>query len=1008
MSLTQTSNPFVGLRPFESDESLLFFGRQQQTLELLQRLHENHFVAVVGSSGSGKSSLIRAGLIPALKAGYLVDDRDRWMIAGFKPGQSPLNNFAAAILDQLNASNTHSELATFMRKIKEEGADAIIELLKPLWEERRTNTFFLIDQFEEVFRFAKGIAGIDKIDEANDFVNIMLELSERKELPIYIVITMRSDFIGDCARFFGLPEAMNQSQYLVPRLNRVQLKSVIENPIKLYGAKINPSLTARLVNDLHLTQDELPVLQHALMRTWDVWRKKADAETAIDTNDYLQTGTMEHALSQHAEEAFAELSERQKYICEVMFKALTDKESDARGIRRPQLLKDIAMSAQATTGEVMEVINVFRREGRAFLTPSASVILSEDSVIDISHESLMRIWERLITWVDEENQSKQIYLRLSQAAELHEKGLGSLWRNPELELALNWKRDNAPNQGWAKRSNNLFDTAMLFLEKSRLQVEAEIKEKERSQKQRLQRARIAAVLFSFVAIAALLLAAYAFRQKKEANNQTALAIKKTREALEQQNIALAQRKIADSNRELALQQKLLAQENEQQAVEQKQIADAEKQKAVNSKLDALHQQQIAQEQKKYAEQQTTIAETNAAEAKKQQQNAEQQTFVANDEKQKSNKLRDLAESRNLANESIILLNENRVDSSKSVALRAYDLNKINDGPDQNSDIYNALQNNWARSINNKNQYDIHKLPVRCISGTAANNVIFTADESGMLYQSSITSNGLQKLAAYPIKEPVRALSASPDGRKIIVATATGNGTVLTSSEGRMAMASVFKFSGIPKKMCFVDNENFIVLSSQGIWKYRLSDLTHPSILNDATLSALTVGRKGTLYIASGDHVKIYRDWDQLIGDSSLSSQRFDSRVTSLEVDKNEQYIAAGTYNGYVWINNLSNGYDQWHRALHLSSVNDLKFANVDNGKIQLAAASADQTIKLIDVTSILQKGGKEDIITLRGHTKWIYALYYTPDGQWLFSTSEDDKVIAWKPTMNGLYQALQK
>src|SRR6187551_1021665 len=153
MSLTQTSNPFVGLRPFESDESLLFFGRQQQTLELLQRLHENHFVAVVGSSGSGKSSLIRAGLIPALKAGYLVDDRDRWMIAGFKPGQSPLNNFAAAILDQLNAPNTGSQLATFMRKIKEEGADAIVDLLKPLWEERRTNIFFLIDQFEEVFRF---------------------------------------------------------------------------------------------------------------------------------------------------------------------------------------------------------------------------------------------------------------------------------------------------------------------------------------------------------------------------------------------------------------------------------------------------------------------------------------------------------------------------------------------------------------------------------------------------------------------------------------------------------------------------------------------------------------------------------------------------------------------------------------------------------------------------------------------------------------------------------------
>ena len=95
-----TVNPFVGIRPFESDESLLFFGRQEQTMELLQRLHQFHFVAVTGGSGSGKSSLVRAGLIPGLKAGYLVNDRDRWRIAIMKPGQSPLSNLAEAVLAQ--------------------------------------------------------------------------------------------------------------------------------------------------------------------------------------------------------------------------------------------------------------------------------------------------------------------------------------------------------------------------------------------------------------------------------------------------------------------------------------------------------------------------------------------------------------------------------------------------------------------------------------------------------------------------------------------------------------------------------------------------------------------------------------------------------------------------------------------------------------------------------------------------------------------------------------------
>ena len=92
------ANPFVGLRPFERHESMLFFGRREQTIELLEKLHDTHFVGVVGSSGCGKSSLIRAGLIPKLLAGFLVADRDRWLIATMKPGAGPIQNLASALV----------------------------------------------------------------------------------------------------------------------------------------------------------------------------------------------------------------------------------------------------------------------------------------------------------------------------------------------------------------------------------------------------------------------------------------------------------------------------------------------------------------------------------------------------------------------------------------------------------------------------------------------------------------------------------------------------------------------------------------------------------------------------------------------------------------------------------------------------------------------------------------------------------------------------------------------
>ncbi len=485
--------------------------------------------------------------------------------------------------------------------------------------------------------------------------------------------------------------------------------------------------------------------------------------------------------------------------------------------------------------------------------------------------------------------------------------------------------------------------------------ELEIKEKEKLQKQRLHRARTAAMLISFVAVVAILVAVYAFKQKKEADNQTSLAKQKTVEALLLQKIALEQRNIADSNKEQASQQRELALESEKRALLQKQIAEAETRKAEENRLKALQQQYLAEEQKAYAEKQKIIAESNAREAVKQQTLAEVQKGIAKVEKQTSNKLKELTESRNIANESVLLLNENRVDSSKSKALLAYKLNEINNGPGQSNDIYNALNINWVNSINYKNQSNIHKLPVRCITGMPGNNIIFTADESGILYESVIKSNGLQKIASYTIKDEVRALSVSRDGTRLVAITASGNGIVFTISSSKITVLTSFKFAGTGKAVIFNGTESFFVLSSKGIGKYEVTNIEEENFLSGEGINAFAIGKTGKFYIASGNQVKIYNDWNDLMHNSLPVTLKFDSQVSSLSVDKNEQYIAAGTYNGFVWINDLKNNNAIWNRALHLSSVNDLKFATVDDNKLQLASGGADQTIKLIDVKAIFQK-----------------------------------------------------
>lgn len=467
------ANPFVGLRPFDSDEGLLFFGRREQTIELMQQLHRTRFLAVVGSSGCGKSSLIRAGLIPKLKAGFLVEDRDRWRVATMKPGDGPLHNLASAICVTLVRKPATRELAAraaFTREvdalveaIRVGSVQAVGEYLTPPLAESDTNLLLLVDQFEEIFRFGLHTDRAERRDEAADFVSIMLALSEQRELPVYVVMTMRSDFIGECDHFYGLPEALNRSLYLVPRLTRQQRQQAIEGPIKLFSQAITPRLLDHVLNDAGEQADQLPVLQHAMMRTWENWQQTH--EGPLDWPDYEATGTVKSALSRDADQALAGMGEKDLYLTKRLFQALTDTDVQGRRIRRPARLREIEAITGTGDEKLCEIIELFRGGGRSFLNLTED---RDDPLIDITHESLIRQWGRLQQWVDEEAASREMYLELVKDAHAHWVGRKNLLHGRELTLALDWRSREKPNKAWARRYHPDFPDAIRFLDQSAL------------------------------------------------------------------------------------------------------------------------------------------------------------------------------------------------------------------------------------------------------------------------------------------------------------------------------------------------------------------------------------------------------------------------------------------------------------------------------------------------------------------------------------------------------------
>ena len=573
MNSSNGINPFPGIRPFDVQEKYLFFGREDQTAELLTRLRKTRFLAVVGSSGSGKSSLVRAGLIPELHGGTMAAAGSAWEVAVMKPGGDPLTNLAKSLVDADLYDPDQEDVVSMIRASLSRSGMGLVDTIQQSDLESKTNLLIVVDQFEEIFRFRR-MTGISE-EEAGHFIRLLLEASQDESCPIYVVLTMRSDFLGDCAQFGDLAEAVNEGEYIIPRLNRNQRKQAIEAPSRVGGREMSNRLVQRLLNDISDDPDQLPILQHALMRTWEYW-VQAGSEGPVDLEHYQATGGMTEALSRHADEVFQSLPDGEhRRIATLIFKSLTEKVSENRGIRRPMQLNELHEICGGDIKHLLHVIDEFRKTGCTFLMPAGESELQKHTIIDISHESLMRVWRTLRLWVDDEAQSAKIYRRLADTASLFKDGKAGLYRHPDLGIALAWRDENQPNQTWADRYYPGFAEAMVFLDKSQAEEEREGREKEEGRKRELAQAqalanakartarifKAATIGIALLAILCLVAFLQATQSKRIAEEKEILASAYLYDA----QISLASKAIQDGNQGKA--KRLLARYKEKEITE---------------------------------------------------------------------------------------------------------------------------------------------------------------------------------------------------------------------------------------------------------------------------------------------------------------------------------------------------------------------------------------------------------------------------------------------------------
>ncbi|MBN1598113.1 MAG: hypothetical protein JW894_07450 [Bacteroidales bacterium] len=983
--INNKQNPFPGLRAFGIEESHLFFGREGQSEVILEYLAENRFAAVTGASGSGKSSLIYCGLVPILLGGFVIGAGSNWRILAARPGNQPVKNLAEAIADAgIEPADDNKEEVETNRNIAyallRRSSFGLVDAVSQMGLKKDENLLIIIDQFEELFRFKESRNNTTTtINETEAYIKLLSNAVHQRKMPVYVVLTMRSDFVGECSQFQELTQLINDSNFLVPQMTREDFSHAVLGPVSVAGAEIDPQLHQEILNSISEGTDQLPVLQHSLMRTWEFWKKYNEPGTHLRLRDYEAAGKMANALSMHANEAYETLSEERKRICKSMFKTLTEKSSDNKGIRHPATVREIANVAQARIEDVIEVINEFRSQGRSFLIPAENVELTENTVIDISHESLMRVWDRLKGWVEEESNSVQMYMRLSEAASLYQLGKTGLWRPPDLQLALNWKKTQQPSLAWAKKYNPAFEKVMVFLDASEKKFLQEEQNKVKLQRRTLNRTRRFAVTMGIVAVLFLFMGAYALNRRNEAMKQKQLAEVYAARMEQLKDIAVEEKDVKEIERLLALRKKDSADRARMQALLQLRQTQEEAEEAYDLVTEVTHESEVL---KKTTEQ-----------AQRERQLAEQTAQLAREEKTAAEKEKALElQKRILSIAQTMAVKATQIEDKSLkglLALQAYIFNRQFGGPANHPDIYQGLYNAIvAFKGKGFNSYTGHQGAIRSLAFYPASNVFYSSGADGKILRWDLSGTSRPQVLINN-NFSNRSLAISSNGRWLACGTGTSSIQIFNLKQPNSQPVLKEAHRGTVVDLEFVKGKDILISigSDKSIMYWNLLTEENKTIVTHPTrIRAICLSEDGRYIYGGTDDGKLIR-WNIEDGSARTVFDNGGNSIYAITISSNGSRLAIGDKSGNIRIIDAVTGKRISQVAGHSSRVLDIAYSNDES---QLATSSFDGTIRIWNARKLSQNP-----VIIKEHEDWVFAIAFSLDGESLVSSSENGIIYSW-------------
>jgi WD40 repeat protein/uncharacterized caspase-like protein len=517
--------PYMGLRAFGVEQSQYFYGRQMLTEQLMDRLRHSSALAVVGASGSGKSSVLQAGLQAQLYHGKQIPGSEHWWIQVIRPGATPLKSLAQWLVNP----GTERERAYDAMQIEGllyQGSDGLVQWLRSRPE---PTVVLMIDQFEELFTLAPE-------SERQPFIDLLFESLQYAGDRFKLILSVRADFLPSCLEYAALADLLQTNSVLVPpRLTAEAYRETILKPAEQVGLQIEPGLVELLLQEVDQAAGELPLLEFVLEKLWEN-RRSGKLTLAA----YQQLGGLRGALERQAQAVYDALEEPSQACARWIFLALTQLGDGTEDTRRRVLKSDLVVAKypaplvqetlRALTAAKLVVIRAddiapmgYSRgdDDSLDLSLPSLPLLPPDPTVEVVHESLIRHWSTLRWWLEENRSRLRLQRQLSEIA--------TAWQQSgqQPDFLLTGGRLAEAEELYIKYTDELSETVQRF-------IEAAIEDRQQRQQQakrRLKRTQAAAAVMGMLGLMALGLGGLAYRQSAIAHLQKIEALNASSAAL---------------------------------------------------------------------------------------------------------------------------------------------------------------------------------------------------------------------------------------------------------------------------------------------------------------------------------------------------------------------------------------------------------------------------------------------------------------------------------------------